>query len=308
MKENSLKKLKNTLFFLLKKNIVLYFLIYFIVSSLININKMQPKALNALKPILFTYLAEYSVTHEGFDKKQFKDYLRYFKKIVKYMPRKADAHGMLGYCQYYLGDKKKAVQAYQQASKINSRYFWFHFNLGVIYYEMNDYKKSIISFKKALLTGTGNSETFIKTSKIFQAILLDSNFQDTPVERLKKAYYDCYKVLILSSQHLQKNKDAFLYAKSAIETGLDDDGFFYYQAGVSLFDLKEYKKSIGFFQGSIGKNRNNPQAFYYLGLSLKKVGNDKMSHLALKEAALLKKQDREFISEIINQKVYVQIF
>lgn len=78
------------------------------------------------------------------------EFRKYFQLVVDSVPEQADSYGMLGYCQYYLGQKQKAIDAYTSAIRINPLFMGYYYNLGVIYFNQGNYPQAAVLLQKAL--------------------------------------------------------------------------------------------------------------------------------------------------------------
>ncbi len=84
------------------------------------------------------------------NKETLKEFRNYFQLVVDSFPGQFDAYSMLGYCQYYLGNKKEAVKDYQAAMRSNPTYFGNFYNLAVIYFNEGEYSKSSDLIRESL--------------------------------------------------------------------------------------------------------------------------------------------------------------
>ena len=169
-------------------------------------NKARIMTLNQLMPMfdpLLTFLKDPHYFDHGRNTKEFIDY---YKKVVEYMPRNADAYGMLGFFYYYCGNYEKAVASYQKAIELNGYFFWFYYDLGVICFKNSRYAEAIKFFKKALEQRPEIALKIISSSPIYTSIIKGSSHFDYPMDAaLKAAYMNSYKLLALSAERLKGN-------------------------------------------------------------------------------------------------------
>jgi len=90
---------------------------------------------------------------------------------------KGSAYGMLGFCYYHLGKHKEAVSFYRKALEINPYFFWFHYNLGVVYFKKGQYEQAAVSFKKAQDTVPKHNLKFIRASKVIYVPIVRENLE-----------------------------------------------------------------------------------------------------------------------------------
>jgi len=258
---------------------------------------VRAKTLSRLMPESFDYLIDFAQNKRELDQEKLQQYEYYYEKVVDFIPiYRGDAYEILGFCHYHLGEYRESLMDYIKASRINPHFFWPHYNLGVIYFKRGYYSKASSAFETALATKLEDNFDVINTSKLFNPILMSSHpFTSATMLRLKTAYRDSHVLLILSYYYLNDFPKMFQQASSAIAASLDEDGRFYYYAGLAAYHMKRYKEAVYFFQTYTGMNTDFANAFYYLGISLKALGNEELSAKALGRAKLLRLTDRSEI-------------
>ena len=275
----------------LQKIFVLYLLSFFLFNAIVDKNKIHLRILNNLLSTI-DYLVEFSSGEEPFDRETFLGYVDYYKQILKYMPRRADALGLLGYCYYYLGEKSRAIDFFQEAIDQEPGFFWFHYNLGLIYFQDGLYEKAQDSFKRALSCDPEKTLKFVYSSRILQYIG-PTDKVDFPVNNgyhkrsrqeiyqelgtgLEKAYQRARQLLILSFNETQNFSEMLQAAQIGLENHKGDPLFFYFYAGLGAYQLKNYPVALGFFNHCIEKDPRS-QAFHYLGLTLLAMHQDQLA-------------------------------
>ena len=73
-----------------------------------------------------------------------------------------------GACYAGLGEQLTAVECYKKAIAINSEYAKAHFNLGGIYFEMQQFQDSIESYGRSLEIDSNNSEAHYYIANSFK--------------------------------------------------------------------------------------------------------------------------------------------
>ncbi len=162
------------------------------------------KILNHIMPRSFDYLVKTFQAKEAFDERKLKSYLYYYQKVAEYMPERADAIGMTGFCLYQLGKKEKAIAAYQRALKVNPYFFWFYYNLGVMYLEQGQMSKAKDMFNQAKDQQPARTLFFIKNSRRIYLLLIMKRMKEGQQELMQQLKEDYRKSYILT-QLLNKN-------------------------------------------------------------------------------------------------------
>ena len=105
------------------------------------------------------------------DHQALEQYAQYFQMVIDHVPQQADAYGMLGYCQYYMGQTHKAIGAYELALSINPAFMGYYYNLAVIYLNLQDYDKAAAILHRALSLPMGASVSGVMASqRVFMVI------------------------------------------------------------------------------------------------------------------------------------------
>ncbi|VAX37652.1 hypothetical protein MNBD_UNCLBAC01-1652 [hydrothermal vent metagenome] len=195
----SKNKLLKIIFFIGRRTIVLYIVAFLLAGFLFDFsnakNTVQLKILNRFRPESVMDLV---------NKEKLQDYVFYYQKVAEYIPNRADAYGLLGYCYYHLGQKQKAISAYEHAIKINPQFFWFHYNLSMIYFKDGEYQQAYEILKKTIKTKPQAVMAYIQWSKrIYLPIVLKKveGGEYSVEQELKGAYQQCYKLLAMLQQY-----------------------------------------------------------------------------------------------------------
>src|SRR3989338_6396246 len=131
---------------------VLYIILFCIFLSSVHYNDLASKgrgaAFSRLMPA-HEWIFWYFEKDQASALKHFDEFVHYYEQLVEYMPYAADAFGMMGFFYYHLGDKDKALAAYQRAIELNPLYFWSYYNKGLIHFENGEYAQSLELFRSA---------------------------------------------------------------------------------------------------------------------------------------------------------------
>jgi len=168
----------------------------------------RSQTINRLMPGSYDYLFEGAQDHKKINKKKFKKFVRYYKKITQYHPPMADAHGMLGFSLYYSGKQDQAIAAYKQAIELEPLFFWFYYNLGTIYFKAGQYTEAVKIFKKAMETRPEHALIFIHSSRMIYIPILKERLDSFSAlnMQLTKGYQNCYRSLVLSQRYLNRQQ------------------------------------------------------------------------------------------------------
>ncbi len=272
------------------KRVVILYVVMFLIAYAV-FDKKKVKAQNKVKELNEfyvnpDYLAYVFKNQKNFDKEELKKQVKYYEKINQYMPSRSAAYGLLGFCHYHLGNYDKAIDYYNKAIYLNPDFFWFWYNLGVVYFKNDQYQEAAVSLGKAVTSDVGKTSQFVQESKVYRPILSAQRITDREQlkNQLKEGYRDCYKMLILSQLQLKNYAEVVRIAEYATSSGFSEEDFFYYYLGITAFKLKQFKKAVFYFQECLNKNSHHAEAYYHLGLSLKALGHEKQSVIFLERA------------------------
>ena len=177
--------------------------------------------LDCLSPSYYhiTYLKGFLKDRTYIDTKRLTRFEKYYQKVAEYFPSRSDAYEMLGFFSYYLGKEKQAIASLEKAVEMAPQVFWFHYNLGVIYYKSNEFDKAAISFITALQSRPEEALKYILTSeKLYMPIVAGTteNIEDLK-QHLEKGYRDAYALLMMSRHHLENHAAAILPGEPVVD-------------------------------------------------------------------------------------------
>ncbi len=253
-----------------------------------------------LKPS-FIDLFAFEANPKEVDPKVLNTYVEFYEKVITNFPNSADGYTILGFCHYFMGDESKAIEMFQKTITLNSKFFPAYYNLGLIHFRQGQYSKAIDFFKKALVIRSADRYKMTSSFKTYQFMYNENNdFLDTVPKRIKAGYRDGY-VLLIDSWHKTKDfSQMFKDSLYAIKARLDDNGIFYYYAGVAAYELKEYRKAITFLKQYSKINVNDSDAAYYRGLSLRGLKKEREAKTFFKKAVELQKAQGIYFNKIDN--------
>jgi len=172
------------------------------------------RKLNNFAPRPYDYLIGLMEGQVTFNRARIEEYEHYYKMLIAYIPQRADAYGMMGFCAYHLGKIQEAIFYYQEAVRLNPHFFWFHYSLGVSYFNSGMYDKAGESFVNARSVDPSITYKFLFSSKVYQPILADLSDPASLPVNFKNGLKNCY---LLEAAMQQKTKE---------ETFLPKDKFY----------------------------------------------------------------------------------
>lgn len=258
----------NMLIGLLKRVLIVYVLIFLVFYFGMDRDRAIKKSVNHIRPANFSYLINLSNAAVDFDNKEFRPFYSYYGRMVRLLPEISSAHGMFGLCLYYNGEEQKAKRAYKEAININSYYFWFYYNLGVIHFNLGEYKEAIEVLETALKKDLGGSINYLTTTPVFKPIMLEyfqSNSMQSMLPKLiALRYSQSYQMIVISNLHLKKYTQVIQLANEATNAKLGNQDFFYYYAGRASYEMKQYAQAELFLTNVLKVNPQHFDALYYL--------------------------------------------
>jgi len=147
------KPLKNFLFLAVNIVIGLSLIAAFTLSArhiMRTVHMARFVGLGPLKPEPMDYFFQIDLHHAALDKNKVRYYADYYENLLQVFPTMIDAYGILGYCYHYLGDDLKAKEFFKKAVEGGSNYFWFTYDLAVLYIIDRDYHAGMELLRKAL--------------------------------------------------------------------------------------------------------------------------------------------------------------
>ncbi len=276
----------------------LYLSSFLVLSVVVDRHRYGAHVLHAFK-LPIKYLVQYADHAVPFDQEKFDAYLRYFNYVEQYVPNCSEGYAMQGYCYYQIGQKQKARAYYQLAVQSYPEFFWFSYNLAVIYFNEGDFKKIIPLLEKATALDPKTTIALLGSSRIYadlggdEETAVDQEFTLTRLghkmgDRLKSGYESAYEMLLISYEK-QKNYQAML------ESGLVFTSFnprnmatMLYYVGMANYHLGHFKEAVSFLKESVHRDAQDPDKLYYFGLALKELHENQLAQAALDEAELLR--------------------
>ncbi|MBI4308898.1 MAG: tetratricopeptide repeat protein [Candidatus Omnitrophica bacterium] len=189
--------------FLFSRTIILFVAAFLLSHWLVDTERMKVKTINRVVPASMREMIEFSLSPKGKNPAVLKKYLLYFKTVAKILPRSAVAQAMVGYCHYYLGDVPKAQEFFNKAIKITPNFFWFHYDLGVIYFRQGLYPQAAQALEKAIACPPQETMVYLNMSKIYKGLDSEAAQLGYNTEKgLAEGYRNANEMLMLHRYHL----------------------------------------------------------------------------------------------------------
>ncbi len=136
-------------------------------------DRAQLKSLDNLRPKTFKYL------YPQLDPARLKIYEIYFERVEQHLGYESpEAFGLQGYCAYQRGDLRKSEEFYKKALSKNPKFFWYYYNLGIIYLRQQEYAQALSMFQSALNLDLKESFVFIVSSNRIYMPIVSSYMPD----------------------------------------------------------------------------------------------------------------------------------
>jgi tetratricopeptide (TPR) repeat protein len=219
------------------------------------------------------------------ERRQLQAYRLFFDRLLNVLGERPDAFAMRGFCEYYLGQTDQAIRDYEKAVQNASYFIWFDYNLGLLYFQKQDYDRAAKYLSQAIRSNPETAAKFMLASKLYMDAIVSIPGLD-PEERLVSGLRDSYKMLVLSYYHLKRFTELIVIADVAVNQKLDDDGFFYYYLGVGAYASDQFERAALYLREAIKRNPQSAEAYYYLALTLKALGKEELAVPALQKAEI----------------------
>ena len=126
-------------------------------------------------------------------------FMSYYKQVNRVFPQLADGYAMLGFCAFYVNKPAEALEYYQKAAQLNPRYFYFYYNMGLIYLQQARYEEAQQMFEQALRCDPKKTIENIYSSRVYVQIIGEVALADkNKIARLEEDYKAAAKYLAVS--------------------------------------------------------------------------------------------------------------
>jgi len=291
----------------LRKRIFIIYIFVYLVSLVaidhdVTVASVRIKILNRF----FPKKTNCFIQPKGCHKRDFKVAIRYYKRVIDYVPNIAEVYTILGYCYYQIGKVDQALKAFDNTIESNHKFFWAHYNKGVIYFHEKRYKEAIEALEEAVIIKPHKTLMIISESKVYRQILVGR--PSAPIildsKKVKPAYRNSYIILVLSYFHQGDYVNMFKWAVNAINAGYNEDGIFNFYQGLAIYHLGEYKQAAAFFTESLKHNGRSIDTNKYLALTLEKLGRKESADVFVERVAKLQIEGARSPEQDINVRIF----
>jgi len=251
------------IFHYLRKGFFLYLIVGLVFVWLVDAELAYQNRLTGLKHAEED-LKEFEAGRGEVDLAVFKRALRYYRELLKRMPKVALAHSALGFCYYYLGQPEAAIAHYKKALELDPFWYSYDWDLGVIYFRLGDYTAS----RKHLRQAAGHLDEAVYQYKVMAERFHVRGREDIRHESLRmllRIQDDEINYYILMGENylrLGKVDRMFETALGGLKNHPDNPGL-NYQAGRAVLGLADCRRAWPYFQRAMeAKDRPASVAFY----------------------------------------------
>jgi len=151
-------------------------------------------------------------------------YKKYYGKVVEAFPQISEAHGILGFCDFYLGNELSARNSLQKSIITNPNNFWSHYNLGVIQFKNSEYGPALKSFTSAAKINPQITMNLLSNSKVYTQVFGGlGNINELVVRDIKRTYHNNKSLMTICAKQLSPDEKSRISADKidAINKGLN---------------------------------------------------------------------------------------
>jgi tetratricopeptide (TPR) repeat protein len=204
------------------------------------------------------------------------------------------AYGNLGVAYVNLNSYNKAIDAYQQAIKINPEYAFAYHALGVACAKLSRYQDAIESYKQAIRIKPDEADAHYNLGNSYAKLgrwpeAIDAYKQAI---RIQPDLADVYRNLGNAYARLGRYQDAIEFYKQAIRRK-PDDAEAEFDLGNACYALGRRPEAIETFRQAIGIKPDYAEAYYNLGIAYDDLGRYAEAIDAYKQAVRIKPDDDE---------------
>lgn len=166
-------------------------------------------------------------------KNDFENVGRLYNKMLEFWPESANIYARWGNSLFQMGLYNDAVKRFIISLKLNAKQAEVHYNLGVTFYKLKNYKQAQKAYENACDLQPNNTQ-------------------------YQNARAELYQFLDMNSKAIE------VYKKTEIAPNIE----VFYNNGVSYFNKGEHKKALSNFQEALKIDPNHLESLYAMGLVL----------------------------------------
>ncbi|MGJ0428177.1 tetratricopeptide repeat protein [Methylobacter sp.] len=228
--------------------------------------KTQPKQAKQPSP------AELQALHQLFQAGRLQQAEATAQSMLSKYAKAPILYNILGLCQQGQGKYREAVASFRKLLAIDPRIAEIHFNLGVLFTQLNDVKEAIASYRKALQLKPALTVAHFNLGTLLQGqgLLNEAAQHYQEVIALEPGFFAALGNLGTILQQQGKLEEAAQCYRRALALNADARGHF--NLGAVLYGLGQHEEAVRQFRESVGLDPQFAEAWNSLGETLRDRG------------------------------------
>ncbi|MBF0522996.1 MAG: tetratricopeptide repeat protein [Candidatus Omnitrophica bacterium] len=269
-------------FVIINRLFFLYLMIFLLVGSSINHKKVTIRILNHLRDSA-RYINQFVEKKAPFDEIIFREAVEYYQTLKVYKPQFPLQNNMLGFLYYQLKDYDKSAIFYKQAITENPDFFGLYYNLGIVYYKTGRWKEAGEMFSQALSVDPQASRdyyNFIGHIKYYdpEDVNRMTGWLKTEFVEVGNGYTKAFEFVVKSYDRLKDYEKVYtLAAKACQDPKIQQKDFLAFMAGKAAYASDKKQQALYWFNQCLRYNAKYREAYDYLGMVLKDLGQSDMA-------------------------------
>ncbi|MBF0618908.1 MAG: tetratricopeptide repeat protein, partial [Candidatus Omnitrophica bacterium] len=165
---------KRAIKFLLTRTALLFLVALLSWQVLVRSTVLKAKAINQMLPQIpdIEMFADHPAQMGREKLVELAGYYKMVQTLLAADPEAPAPCGAAAYAYYYLGRPATAIAYYKKAIDQNPYFFWFYYDLGLIYYHQKNYTLAAEAFLNAVQVPEERSLMFMRLTKVYKDIQL----------------------------------------------------------------------------------------------------------------------------------------
>jgi uncharacterized protein (TIGR02466 family) len=228
--------------------------------------KTQPKQLKQPTP------AELQTLHQLFQGGRLQQAEVMAQSMLGRYAKAPVLYNILGLCQQGQGKYREAVASFRKLLAIDPRIAEIHFNLGVLFTQLNDVKEAIASYRKALQLKPSLTVAHFNLGTLLQAqeSLNDAAQHYQKAVDLEPGFFAALGNLGTILQQQGRLEEAEQCYRKALALNADARGYF--NLGTVLYGLGQHEEAVRQFREAVSLDPRFADAWNSLGETLRDRG------------------------------------
>ncbi|MBU6346235.1 MAG: tetratricopeptide repeat protein [Cyanobacteria bacterium REEB494] len=183
-------------------------------------------------------------------------------------------HKNRGLARYHLGDKRGAIDDYNQAIELDSDDADAYYNRGLVRKELGDKRGAISDYTQAILLNPNYADGYYNRGLVYKELGDNQNaiYDYTQAISLDPNYAQAYNNRGNARSELGDKRGAISDYTQAISLN-PNDGSLYYNRGLAYKELGDNQSAIDDYDKAISLNPNDGSLYYNRGLAYKELGD-----------------------------------